>query len=67
MAGASSERQENGLIKAINDAVKANKKNAVTVVFENLTLSGITKAEKYGGRQAGGSEPYTDVTLYDIP
>ena len=64
MAGASSERQENGLIKAINDAVKANKKNAVTVVFENLTLSGITKAEKYGGRQAGGSEPYTDVTLY---
>jgi hypothetical protein len=64
MAGASSERQENGLIKAINDAVKANKNNAVTVVFENLTLSGVTKAEKYGGRQAGGSEPYTDVVLY---
>jgi len=64
MAGASSERQENGLIKAINDAVKANKNNAVTVVFENLTLSGVTKAEKYGGRQAGGSEPYTDVMLY---
>ena len=64
MAGASSERQENGLIKAINDAVKANKNNAVTVVFENLTLSGVTKAEKFGGRQAGGSEPYTDVVLY---
>lgn len=64
MAGASSERQENGLIKAINDAVKANKNNAVTVIFENMTLSGVTKAEKFGGRQAGGSEPYTDVVLY---
>lgn len=64
MAGASSERQENGLIKAINDAVKANKNNPVTVVFENMTLSGVTKAEKFGGRQAGGSEPYTDVVLY---
>ena len=64
MAGASSERQENGLIKAINDAVRANKNNAVTVVFENLVLSGVTKAEKFGGRQAGGSEPYTDVVLH---
>lgn len=64
MAGASSERQENGLIKAINDAVRANKNNPVTVVFENLTLSGVTKAEKFGGRQAGGSEPYTDVVLH---
>lgn len=64
MAGASSERQENGLIKAVNDAVKANKNNPVTIVFENLTLSGVTKAEKFGGRQAGGSEPYTDVVLY---
>ena len=64
MAGASSERQENGLIKAINDAVKANKNNPVTVVFDNVTMSGIVKAEKFGGRQAGGSEPYTDVVLY---
>lgn len=64
MAGASSERQENGLIKAINDAVKANKNNPVTVIFDNVTMSGIKKAEKYGGRQAGGSEPYTDVVLY---
>jgi hypothetical protein len=64
MAGASSERQENGLIKAISDAVKANKNNPVTVMFDNVTMSGITKAEKFGGRQAGGSEPYTDVVLY---
>ena len=64
MAGASSERQENGLIKAINDAVKANKNNPVTVIFDNMTLSGVTKAEKFGGRQAGGSEPYTDVVMY---
>ena len=64
MAGASSERQENGLIKAINDAVKANKNNPVTVIFDNVTMSGIIKAEKFGGRQAGGSEPYTDVVLH---
>jgi hypothetical protein len=64
MAGASSERQENGLIKAISDAVKANKNNPVTVMFDNVTMSGITKAEKFYGRQAGGSEPYTDVVLY---
>lgn len=64
MAGASSERQENGLIKAINDAVKANKNNPVTVKFENKTINGVTGAEKYPGRQVGGSEPYTDVQLF---
>jgi len=64
MAGASSERQENGLKNAINGAVKTNKGNPVTVVFDNMTLTGVTKAEKYSGRQAGGSEPYTDIQLF---
>ena len=64
MAGASSERQENGLKGAINGAVKANKGNPVTVIFDNITMSGVIKAEKYSGRQAGGSEPYTDIQLF---
>ena len=64
MAGASSERQEKGLKDAINGAVKANKNNPITVVFDNLTLTGVLKAEKFSGRQAGGSEPYTDIQLF---
>lgn len=63
MAGASAERQENGLIKAIKDAVKANKKNPVTVVAGDMMITGVIDAEKYTGRQAGGSEPYTDVVI----
>ena len=32
MAGESAERQENGVIKYINDAVKKNAKNPITLV-----------------------------------
>ena len=63
MAGASAERQETGVINKINDAVKKNKKNAVTVVAGKTKITGVIGAEKYKGRQAGGSEPYTDVVL----
>lgn len=63
MAGASAERQETGVIKAINDAVKKNKKNPVTVIAGKTKIVGIVEAKKFTGRQAGGSEPYTDVVL----
>lgn len=63
MAGASTERQETGVIKSINDAVKKNKKNAITVVAGKTKFTGIVEAKKYTGRQSGGSEPYTDVIL----
>ena len=63
MAGASAERQETGVIKCINDGVKKNKNNPVTVVAGKTKVTGVIKAEKYTGRQTGGSEPYTDVVL----
>lgn len=63
MAGVSAERQENGVIRAINNAVKTNQGNPVTVVAGKVTFSGVIEASKFSGRQAGGSEPYTDVQL----
>jgi hypothetical protein len=63
MAGQSAERQEAGLIKAINNAVSKNKNNPVTVIAGKIILEGVVGAEKFSGRQAGGSEPYTDVIL----
>lgn len=63
MAGASAERQENGVIAAITKAVKANQNNPVTVKAGGKTFAGVTKAYKFTGRQASGSEPYTDVVL----
>lgn len=64
MAGASAERQENGLIEAVKKAVKANQNNPVTFVAGKVVVEGVVNAEKYSGRQAGGSEPYTDVVLF---
>lgn len=66
MAGASAERQETGVINKINDAVKSNQNNPVTLVAGKTTIHGVYKAQKYIGRQLGGSEPYTDVTIFAI-
>ena len=63
MAGVSAERQENAVIKAINDAVRLNKKNPVSVIAGDTKLTGVISAEKYTGRQQGGAEPYTDVVI----
>ena len=66
MAGVSAERQENGVIKKIIDAVKKNKKNPITLIAGKVKLEGVIFAEKYKGRQLGGSEPYTDVVIHVI-
>lgn len=63
MAGESAERQENGLITKIATAVKQNKGNPITVHTKDKTIHGVVKAHKFTGRQAGGSEPYTDVVF----
>jgi hypothetical protein len=63
MAGASAERQESGVVKKINDAFKANGKNPITLIAGKTTIPGVIGAEKYTGRQLGGSEPYTDVVI----
>lgn len=63
MAGATAERQENGIVKVIADAVKKNKKNPITVIAGKITVEGVLSAEKFTGRQVGGSEPYTDIVF----
>jgi hypothetical protein len=63
MAGASAERQEESVVKAITDAIKLNKGNPITVVAGKTVIEGVKKAYKFGGRQLSGSEPYTDVVF----
>lgn len=62
MAGASAERQETGVVNAINGQIR--KTGMVGVKAGKVIIYGVTKAAKYTGRQAGGSEPYTDVQLF---
>lgn len=63
MAGTSQERQETGLINIINNSVKKNKNAPITLVAGKVKLTGVIGASKFTGRQAGGSEPYTDVVI----
>lgn len=66
MAGASAERQEQGFIDGIKSAIKKNQGNPVTVKAGSVTVTGVNYAEKYTGRQAGGSEPYTDIVIKTV-
>lgn len=66
MAGVSAERQETGVVNSINNAVKKNKKNPITVCAGKTHLNGVISAKKYGGRQLTGSEPYTDVQFFFV-
>jgi hypothetical protein len=64
MAGESAERQENGIVKAVTDAVKANKGSPITVVAGKTKIAGVISARKASHlRQQGGSEPYIDILL----
>lgn len=64
MAGAGAERQETGLVNAINRAVKKNGGKGIRLQTAGSSLTNITKAEKYSGRSSAGTEPYTDVILH---
>ena len=64
MAGASAERQESGVVKAIKDAVRKNQKNPITIIAGKTKITGVIDADKFTGRQVSGSEPYTDVVLH---
>jgi hypothetical protein len=64
MAGISAERQEQGVIDAINKSYVANGKKPITVIGKNGTkITNVSKAEKHSGRTISGSEPYTDVII----
>lgn len=63
MAGIAAERQETGVVNAVNKAVKKNKNNPITVLAGGTKITNVISAKKYTGRQSSGSEPYTDVIL----
>lgn len=63
-AGASAERQENGFVDAVAQAVAENGDKPITIKTKDATVKGVIKAEKFSGRQRSGSEPYTDVQLF---
>jgi len=66
MAGAAAERQETKLVDAINFSVKQNKKNPITLIAGKTKLTAVIRAAKFGGRQVGGAEPYTDVQIFRL-
>jgi len=63
MAGENFERQENGITKAVDGAYRKNNKKPITLIAGKVKVTGVVNANKYTGRQAGGSEPYTDVVI----
>ena len=63
MAGLSAERQESAFVDAVKKAVQTNKKQPIVVQAGSVTIDNVIDAKKYTGRQASGSEPYTDVIL----
>jgi hypothetical protein len=63
VAGAQAERQEQGVVDSIKKAIKTNAGNAINIQAGKVFLGGVIGAEKFTGRQVGGSEPYTDVII----
>jgi len=66
MAGAAAERQETGFVNAVNSGFRKNQRNPITLVVGDTTVEGVVAAKKYTGRQASGSEPYTDVQIMTL-
>jgi hypothetical protein len=62
MAGVLSERQETGVVDAVNSYYQKFGK-PITVTAGSISIRQIVSAEKYGGRSSSGTEPYTDVIL----
>lgn len=64
MAGQSAERQERGLINAVNAGYGLNNGKPFTIQgTSGSRITGCIMAEKYEGRSVAGTEPYTDVII----
>lgn len=64
MAGLLAERQERGLIDAINSGYGQNNGQPFTLIGANgVKIANVTFAEKFEGRSSAGTEPYTDVII----
>ena len=65
MAGTQAERQETGLIDAINSGFGAAGGKPFTIVGAGGSrITECIRAEKYSGRSSAGTEPYTDVIIH---
>jgi hypothetical protein len=65
MAGAQAERQETGLIDAINSGYGKNGGKPFTIVGTGGDrITDCVRAEKFTGRSRAGTEPYTDVIIH---
>ena len=65
MAGAQAERQETGLIDAINGGYgQAGGKPFTISGVGGSRITDCIRAEKFEGRSRAGTEPYTDVIIY---
>lgn len=64
MAGLLAERQERGLVDAINSGFGKNDAKPFTLVGANgVRITNVISAEKFEGRSSAGTEPYTDVII----
>jgi len=64
MAGLLAERQERGLVDAINSGFGKNGAKPFTLVGANgVRITNVISAEKFEGRSSAGTEPYTDVII----
>lgn len=59
--GLKSERQEKGIVDAINTL--ASKNNPITIMTDNESIKNVTHATKKEGLNELGQEPYTDIIV----
>ena len=63
MAGTLAERQETGLVDAINLFSEKKGGKPFTLQAGSTRLTNVLSANKVMGRSASGDEPYTDVEI----
>lgn len=57
------DRRERSIIEAINNAVRENKRNPISIVSGGFIIDGISYATRYSGGQSAVVQPYTDIIL----
>ena len=63
MAGTQFERQELGLIAAVNSGYGENNSPFTLIGSNGIRIINCISAEKFEGRSKAGTEPYTDVVI----
>jgi hypothetical protein len=59
-----SERQESGLVDAINNAVAQNGQKPITIKTKKATIKNVISANKVEGTNELGKEPYADIAIH---